>query len=304
MVNSALLEFPIGGLASCIAEALTLPMDTVKVRLQLDSTASINSMIKSMIKEEGLISFFNGLSPALLRQLLYGSLRYGLYPFFKKFYFPNFHSDELNLFQKLISGLSAGAISSAICNPTDLIKVRMQASRNKLIYKDSDARNKDYIDYQYSSIYNAFKTIIHNEGYLALYTGVGPTVCRASVLAAVEMTTYDNLKSRIAIFLNQSDQSFIVHAVTALIASFFSALASNPFDMARSRVMNQPRDKNGRGLIYKGAIDCIFKVVQKEGILALFAGFWAFFLRLGPNTMLTFMVMEQLRHLANIMLQQ
>lgn len=173
----------------------------------------------------------------------------------------------------------------------------MQANQNSKLFmatkKDEDI-SQELLEYNYDGLYDAFSTIVKREGFLALYTGVGPTVCRASVLAAVEMATYDVLRDRIAYRLALPISSLVVHALTALIASFLSSLASNPFDMARSRVMNQPK-KNGRGLLYNGAIDCLFKVVRQEGFSVLLAGFWAFFFRLGPNTMITFMIIEQLR---------
>jgi Mitochondrial carrier protein len=168
-------------------------------------------------------------------------------------------------------------------------------SRNrKLFGEDDDRLSKHVVDYQYSGLYDAFSTIIRREGMMALYTGVGPKVCRASVLAAVEMAMYDVLRDRVAFIMSLHVSSILVHAVTALIASFFSALASNPFDMARSRIMNQPTS-NGRGVLYRGPIDCLIKSIKLEGVSALMAGFWAFFYRLGPNTMITFIVMEQLR---------
>jgi len=173
---------------------------------------------------------------------------------------------------------------------------QLQVSRNRKLYgvDDKDRHSKNVIEYQYSGLYDAFSTIIRREGVMALYTGVGPTVCRASVLAAVEMAMYDVLRDRVAELMSLHVSSVLVHAITALIASFFSAFASNPFDMARSRIMNQPTS-NGRGVLYRGPIDCLIKSIKLEGLSALMAGFWAFFYRLGPNTMITFIVLEQLR---------
>jgi Mitochondrial carrier protein len=120
-------------------------------------------------------------------------------------------------------------------------------------------------------------------------------VWRAAILAMVELSAYETLKPALARFFSLASSSFVLHAMTALIASFLSALASNPFDMARSRMMNQPRNSDGTGLYYRNTLDCINKSVRREGWLVLLAGFTAFFLRLGPNTIITFMAMEKLR---------
>lgn len=225
---------------------------------------------------------------------------------------------------KLLAGLCAGALSSGLCNPTDLIKVRMQASKNLLndsnekavvkfnlsdnfccwfcdcLHLNVSNRQDNFFskgDFHYTSVFDAFKKIIKNEGIAALYTGVYPTMARASVLAAAEMAIYDTLKTFFTknnIFQEGSGMLFIV---CALLASMCSSFVSNPFDMARSRLMNQPRNKEGNGLIYKNLIDCFVKCVRTEGIFVLWAGYWAFFIRLGPNTIIGFYVMEHLRRI-------
>lgn len=45
---------------------------------------------------------------------------------------------------------------------------------------------------------------------------------------------------------------------------------------------------------YKGAIDVLLKVGRQEGVFALWKGFTPYFCRLGPHTVLTFIILEQL----------
>lgn len=45
---------------------------------------------------------------------------------------------------------------------------------------------------------------------------------------------------------------------------------------------------------YKGSIDVLLKVGRQEGILALWKGFAPYFFRLGPHTVITFILMEQM----------
>jgi hypothetical protein len=51
-----------------------------------------------------------------------------------------------------------------------------------------------------------------------------------------------------------------------LIRIFFEG---TPADVIKTRVMNQPTDDVGRGLIYKGSVDCFQQTVKKEGFFAL-----------------------------------
>ena len=81
-------SFAMGALAACIAEATTLPLDTAKVRLQLQSLAQDRSSRKyrgplhtmaTMSREEGVASLYKGLSPGIQRQFVFTGLRLGLY---------------------------------------------------------------------------------------------------------------------------------------------------------------------------------------------------------------------------------
>lgn len=50
---------------------------------------------------------------------------------------------------------------------------------------------------------------------------------------------------------------------------------------------------------YSGAMDVLGKVVQREGIFALWKGFTPYYCRLGPHTVLTFIFLEQLNSAYN-----
>lgn len=45
---------------------------------------------------------------------------------------------------------------------------------------------------------------------------------------------------------------------------------------------------------YKGAIDVLGKVIKNEGVFSLWKGFFPYYARLGPHTVLTFIFLEQM----------
>lgn len=77
----------------------TIPLDTAKVRLQLQKKAGFNNVddggvglgsgspkyrgllgtVKTIAREEGVSALWKGIVPGLHRQCLYGGLRIGLY---------------------------------------------------------------------------------------------------------------------------------------------------------------------------------------------------------------------------------
>jgi len=73
--------------AGMTAEAATIPIDTAKVRLQIQTVKAgevprYSGFIGTMVKvaaEEGPLALWNGLVPGLQRQFVFAGLRIGLY---------------------------------------------------------------------------------------------------------------------------------------------------------------------------------------------------------------------------------
>lgn len=219
-------------------------------------------------------SLRKGLEPALWRQATYGSMRYGFYTPIKELIAPGLSKSEMHLGHKLVAGGLSGALSSAICNPCDLVKVRMMAPGPAAV--------------QYRWFLPSMARIAREEGVLGLWKGTGPTCARATALAAAELATYDHIKH----MLLQSgllSEGLGLHAVTAMAAGFVGALACNPFDVAKSRMMNA----HAAGVTYKGMADCMMRTVRQEGVASLWKGFLPAWARVGPRVVIIFVCMEQ-----------
>lgn len=71
-----------------------------------------------MATEEGFSVLYRGLSPALLRQGIYGTIKFGLYYTIKE----SVPGPE-SLVKNVVIAVVAGSVSSALANPTDVLKV-------------------------------------------------------------------------------------------------------------------------------------------------------------------------------------
>jgi len=69
------------------------------------------------------------------------------------------------------------------------------------------------------------------------------------------------------------------------------SLTATPFDMVRTRIMNQPKDR----ILYNGMLDCFSKIISNEGLLALYKGFFPVWGRFAPTTTLQLVIFEQLK---------
>jgi len=68
-----------------------------------------------------------------------------------------------------------------------------------------------------------------------------------------------------------------------------------PFDVVSTRLYNQGTDIAGRGLLYRGVTDCFVRTFTAEGIWGFYKGAGASFFRLGPHTVLSLVIWNQLQ---------
>ena len=127
-----------------IAASSTNWIDIIKVRLQLQGEG-MNEKVQGRVKyykgfipgvikickEEGFkAAFTKGLPASLMREGSYSSIRLGTYETFKEVYGAT-DPNNTPLYKKILAGGTSGTIGSFIANPTDLVKVRMQADITK-----------------------------------------------------------------------------------------------------------------------------------------------------------------------------
>ena len=263
-----------GCAGSTIADAACMPLDVVKVKLQLSASGMLGEKytgvldcVKKVVKTQGMRGLYAGLSPALLRSSTYGTTRIALYEPFKQTFAGDVPKSEMKVHHRLLAGLFSGAIASGMFNPTDVIKIRMQGDRTGT---------------KYPTLVKTAKSVVSEEGPMALYQGVAPCVLRASMCACVELCTYDEAKlSLIRSPVWPFADSLPTHVMAATFAGFFATLFSHPMDLVKARLMNQAKNEK----IYSGIADCFKKSIARDGLASLYAGFWPSFGRIGPHTM-------------------
>ncbi|XP_060567101.1 kidney mitochondrial carrier protein 1-like isoform X1 [Ruditapes philippinarum] len=290
--------FLFGGLASVTAECGTFPIDTTKIRLQVQGQTidarltqlKYNGMIHAfyrIFREEGITALYSGIAPALLRQASYGTIKIGVYHYMKRLFAESEKDESLPV--NVFCGIVAGIVSSSVANPTDVLKVRMQA-RSSLKGNES--------------MFQAFQDIFRQEGLPGLWRGVGPTAQRAAIVVGVELPAYDMIKRYLLTHEIMGDTKSN-HFTSSFIAGLAGAVASTPVDVIKTRLMNQRKFKANVVLeggaavpaIYTSSLHCLTQTVKTEGLTALYKGFIPNWLRLGPWNIIFFMTYEQLKKL-------
>ncbi|XP_030829418.1 mitochondrial substrate carrier family protein ucpB-like [Strongylocentrotus purpuratus] len=298
------LRYAFAGISCMCAAFVTNPIDVTKIRMQLEgelNSANARSAYQqryykgiirgalTIAKDEGIRGLYKGITPALVREASYSSIRIGAYEPIKRL-FGATDPAHTPLYKKIASGATSGALGSWIATPTDLIRVRLQA----------EAKLEQGQQPRYRGFLHAFTDIAKAEGLRGLYRGTIPTVQRAMILTAAQVPTYDHTKHTM-LNLGLMEEGLKLHIFSSMVAGFVAALATSPVDVIKTRVMNQKiKDLPVEKRAYKGSLDCFLKTVKSEGLYGLYKGFFPNWLRIGPHTIISFILFEQLRRLAGI----
>ncbi|EMD69516.1 hypothetical protein COCSADRAFT_341498 [Bipolaris sorokiniana ND90Pr] len=132
----ALAPFISGCGAGMVATVVVQPINTLKVRMQLmqyeksKAAASSMSLIRGLIVQRRVAELYNGLSAGLLRVMMYGTARIGLFTTFESMLQQRAaeRGTSLGFGRRAVASMSAGALATTIGNPTEVTLIRMQAN--------------------------------------------------------------------------------------------------------------------------------------------------------------------------------
>ncbi|XP_021239829.1 mitochondrial uncoupling protein 3-like isoform X2 [Numida meleagris] len=285
---TAAVKFFSAGTAACIADLCTFPLDTAKVRLQIQGEVRIprstNAVeyrgvlgtLSTMVRTEGPRSLYRGLVAGLQRQMSFASIRIGLYDSVKQLYTPK-GAESTGLLARLLAGCTTGAVAVTCAQPTDVVKVRFQALG---ALPESNRR--------YSGTVDAYRTIAREEGVRGLWRGTLPNIARNAIINCGELVTYDLIKDTLLRAQLMTD-NVPCHFVAAFGAGFCATVVASPVDVVKTRYMNA-----GPGQ-YRNVPSCLLALLLQDGIAGLYKGFVPSFLRLGSWNVVMFISYEQLQ---------
>ncbi|RWA03464.1 hypothetical protein EKO27_g11638 [Xylaria grammica] len=266
--------FWFGGSASSMAACVTHPLDLVKVRMQLrsgDGPKNMSGTFMQIVRTSGPRGLYDGLTASLLRQMTYSTVRFGVYEDLKRRLTPEGQKPTL----PLLIGLSSlsGLLGGLSGNAADVVNVRMQ---QEAVLSESHKRH-------YRNGLDGMLKMARTEGLLSWYRGAWPNATRAALMNASQLASYDTIKVALMTYTPLGDTT-TTHFASSLAAGFIATTICSPVDVIKSRVMSAHTTK--------GLFSFIAEIYAKEGVSWMFKGWVPAFLRLGPQTICTFLFLE------------
>ncbi|KAK5465288.1 hypothetical protein LTS15_001851 [Exophiala xenobiotica] len=252
--------------------------------------AARQNMLRTMIQfagRDGIPSLWWGISASVLRQSTYSTARFGLYNYYAREARQRTGQPRLSSLTEIACAGAAGGLAGLIGNPTEVALVRMCADGAK-----SPAQR-----FGYAHAFDALLRIGRDEGVRTFTRGLGPNVVRSVIMNVSQIATYSAAKR--ALLSNESlglKDGMPTHFMASLLAGTVATTACAPSDVLKSRIQNAVTVDSVKPSISK----IVSESLRTEGPRFLFKGWTPAWLRLAPNTVLTFVFLEQLQRLVDL----
>jgi solute carrier family 25 folate transporter 32 len=215
--------------------------------------------------------------------------------------------------ETFLMSCSAGAVMVCLTNPVWLIKTRLQLQPR--IKKFPVAKEPGFSPgKQYTGMVDAAKTIVREEGLLALYKGAVPALI-LTTHGGVQFVSYEFLKRHFGEYQKASRQSSSADSQTVrerlhdsmgylLMGAVSKIIASGvtyPVQVIKSRLQQRNHgfeimEDSGKVRVftrdYKGVLDCVRRIIRDEGVGGFFKGCLPNSLRVAPSAAITFVTYE------------
>ena len=207
---------------------------------------------------------------------------------------------------KVSAGAASGAFAAFLLNPTELVKTRLMA-------RDEKTKNVSAV--------SCAAGIVRERGVRGLWRGAAMSTTRSAALTASQCAAYDSAKSFVRGWRRGEEDDLLTHLCASMLTGLVTTTVTNPVDMIKTQLYmsaatnsavaakNESDESYARRVAVRnenaqkkpaGAVAAARDVLKREGPRGFMRGWSANYLRLGPQTVITFVALEQFRRLAGM----
>uniref|UniRef100_A0A672Z9J8 Mitochondrial dicarboxylate carrier n=1 Tax=Sphaeramia orbicularis TaxID=375764 RepID=A0A672Z9J8_9TELE len=263
MTEKRISRWYFGGLASCGAACCTHPLDLIKVHLQTQQEVKkrMMGMAIHVVKNDGVLALYNGLSASLCRQMSYSLTRFAIYETVRDM-MGSTNKGPMPFYQKVLLGAFGGFTGGFVGTPADMVNV------------------------SYKNAIDGLFRVFREEGLKRLFSGATMASSRGAMVTVGQLACYDQAK-QLVLGTGIMGDNILTHFLSSFIAGGCATFLCQPLDVMKTRLMNSKGE-------YTGVTHCL-RETAKLGPLAFYKGLVPAGIRLIPHTILTFIFLEQLK---------
>uniref|UniRef100_A0A1A8RWV8 Solute carrier family 25 (Mitochondrial carrier, peroxisomal membrane protein), member 17 n=1 Tax=Nothobranchius rachovii TaxID=451742 RepID=A0A1A8RWV8_9TELE len=228
-----------GAVGSVTAMTVFFPLDTARLRLQVDENRKAKStpaVLTDIIREEGLLAPYRGWFPVICSLCCSNFV-----------YFYCFHCIKASWLKgklstpstDLVIGIAAGIVNVLVTTPMWVVNTRLKLQGSKF-------HNADIRPTNYTGILDAFVQIIRQEGVGALWNGTLPSLLLV-LNPAMQFMIYEGLKRQLRRGSPRELSSlevFVIGAIAKAVATAVTYPLQTIQSILRFGQFNKPAEKS------------------------------------------------------------
>ena len=301
-IKSSISDAVAGASAGALSKTAVAPIERVKLLMQLQKSITTSgnnnpkyssawNVAQTVYIEEGLLAFWRGNTPNVLRQAGAAALNFMLMDWYKAAMRPilqatlalpskRAHEDRQKrrrIISSFLSGGLAGGTTTTVLYPIEFMRTRLAL--------DVGSENRKYP----KGMRDVFLNIWKADGIRGMYQGYGIALSGVCLYRALHLGGYDACKtellhrrSKSSTYKGHSDQTLSMgeRFAVAQTVSIVAGTICYPIDSVRRRLMMQAGLKSEERL-YNNSIHAFQRIFQEEGVRG-------FYLGIGPNLIRSF----------------
>jgi hypothetical protein len=266
-----------GAIAGVVSRTLVSPLEVVAT-INMAAVGSVEGPRDALIRlwtVEGLAGFYKGNRANCLKVAPTKGIQFVSFEFFKRqiLILKRWHnmSEVLEPAERLIAGGFAGMIAAACVYPLETAKSLLTIERGRYG----------------GSIFNSLKAVVDENGLVALYRGLVPTLIAMFPYVGVEFCTYETLRS---VLSSRCNANAIQTMSLGAFAGTVAQASCHPLDVVRKRLQLQGIGK--RPVKFNNMFDGLAGISKAEGRRGLYKGLKPACLATLPSTGCSYVVYE------------
>ncbi|KAL7860497.1 hypothetical protein AOLI_G00168460 [Acnodon oligacanthus] len=277
-----------GAMGSMTAMTVFFPLDTARIRLQVDENRKSRStpvVLAEIAKEEGIMSLYRGWFPVISSLCCSNFVYFYTFNCLKRVMVTGKQQSKPS--KDLAMGFISGAVNVLLTTPMWVVNTRLKLQGAKF-------RNEELHQTHYNGIFDAFSQIIAKEGVGTLWNGTLPSLVLV-FNPAVQFMFYEAMKRRAGQGGRKisSVEIFLIGAIAKAIATS----ATYPLQTVQAILrFGQYKSQEKGGLVgsLRNVVDLLMDRIKKNGVIGLYKGLEAKLLQTVLTAALMFVVYEKI----------
>ncbi|KAG1754012.1 mitochondrial carrier domain-containing protein [Suillus paluster] len=281
MVSDSVVHSLAGAAGGIVAMSATYPLIVLSTRAAVDAKNDSKGVAQNflqIIKREGIVGLYSGLSPSLLGIAVTNGVYYYFYERSRGIILNSRQGNKaLSVLESMLAGVIAGSATTIISNPIWVVQTSQAVGTVEPSPGPSELP-RSHAAPRRPSVFQTIQTIFAKDGLNGFFRGLGPALVLV-VNPVLQYTVFEQLKNFLikkrtlkmrarssgsAVAVLSDWHFFFLGALSKLVATG----TTYPYIVIKSRL----QAGQAHAEQYKSSLDGLATILKEEGIQGLYKG--------------------------------